>query len=177
MRSSHASARDWEKDRSRLNHDRLKNQLTQELFYVIRVLETGVDDNPRLIEFAGAWDRAWRDVRADIDRLLARYPREASPAQQYDFAPFEGLLPEERARMKREAASRWNAFLSRERPVEKVTDACGSVGDAWGGLRNELRMLGRSRFNRQRALEEANVLAEQLRTLGAQLSALAKTPF
>lgn len=178
MRSSDPSARDWEKDRSRLNHDGLKNQLKTELLYIIGVLRTGDEDGGRLGEFPTSWQRRWTSWRAELADVMGRFADEASPERRFDFAPYDELDQEERDWMKAEARELWRNHLAQSQPIERMRGLERAADAAWLRLKDEMAALRnyRDARGRRRVLAAAEALHGRLENLGDHISALGRSP-
>lgn len=117
----------WQKQRSRFNHDWLKNQFLPALARWLNLLDDLIEDPEFERSFVPTVLPQWESQRVEAQRLANRFEEEMSPACLLDQPPLARFGEHDRAWLKRLVHNLW---LQRYAVPAQVNHALAVIRDA-----------------------------------------------
>ena len=131
----------WVRDKARINHDVLKNQVLQSVSYLLRVLEGRVEDVSYLRVFLRREVPRWAVVRLELNELIDRFEFQMSPARLFDESPLN-LVPEHDREWMSETVHRlWWEEEDMQGQYEACRHSIARCDVKWADLVRELERL------------------------------------
>ena len=118
---------DWQRLRSRLNHDWLKNVYLKRLDSIISQIESRDSSNENLIPQIDDALCQWRKHHEELDRLLLMAENRLSPRTFFEIEPLSQISPEHKAWLEPFTHGLW---LFRSKIKEKIDNAQIILGEA-----------------------------------------------
>lgn len=117
----------WQKQRSRFNHDWLKNQFLPALARWLNLLDDLIEDPEFERSFIPTFLAQWESQRAEAQRLANRFEEEMSPACLLDQPPLARFGEQDKAWLKSLVHNLW---LQRYAVSAQVDEALAAIRDA-----------------------------------------------
>jgi len=163
---------DWQRRRSELNHDWLKNKFLRHLSAFLKRLSRAHRDTPRVAEFVKQDLEEWESKRREFQLLLEAFESEMSPRNLFGIPPLARMDPATRQWLGDLVHDLWLARWPVRHRLQRGREALAEADEAYSAVHASLRDAEQRRAGlgqpeteemlefRNRCLKLADVLGE-----------------
>jgi hypothetical protein len=157
----------WGQDKARANHDILKNQVSQSVLYLIRILEGRVADSDYMYSFVTRQLPCWVQLHGELGSLISRFAETMSPARLFDQPPLSLVPEEDRVWMMPTVHEMWWDTGGMRERVEACTQSLTHCDEQWTALVARLNELSRWKKRGGHAVDKQAAAPSQEAALAA----------
>jgi len=128
----------WQRMRSRFNHDWLKNRYLQALGRWLNIADELIEHEGTGGEFRDGVLREWEVHRRDLCTLIATFEKEMSPVRLFDESPLSQCDDQTKAWLPGVISTLWSQRYSIQERIQRIERAATSADAAYGQLQSLL---------------------------------------